>query len=100
MKISQAVTLLAINASGEKVVLDRTRQYDQVNMTINPTKRLNRLFKHAANLLQNDFSDWARKDSILFNLNKLNIKMLSAYIRCGGGSNGTDNDEDERSKGE
>jgi len=28
MKISQAVSLLAINASGEKVVLDRTRQFD------------------------------------------------------------------------
>ena len=28
MKISQAVNLLAISTSGEKVVLDRTRQFD------------------------------------------------------------------------
>ena len=69
-------------------------------MTINPTKRLNRLFEHAENLLENDFSDWTRKDSIRSNLDKLNVKMLSAYNRCGGGSNGTDNDEDEPSKGE
>ena len=69
-------------------------------MTINPTKRLNRLFEHVENLLENDFSDWTRKDSIRSNLDKLNVKMLSAYNRCGGGSNGTDNDEDEPSKGE
>ena len=68
-------------------------------MTINPTKRLNRLFEHVENLLENDFSDWTRKDSIRSNLNKLNVKMLSAYNRCGSGSNGTDNDEDEPSKG-
>ena len=28
-------------------------------MTINPTKRLNRLTEHAQNLLQGDFAGWA-----------------------------------------
>ena len=68
-------------------------------MTINPTKRLNRLTEHAQNLLQGDFADWAAKDRVSSNFDKLNQKMLGAYNRCGGGSNETDNDEDEPSKG-
>ena len=68
-------------------------------MTINPTRRLNRLTEHAQNLLQSDFSDWAAKDRISSNFDRLNSKMLAAYNRCGGGSNGIDNDEDEPSKG-
>ena len=68
-------------------------------MTINPTKRLNKLTEHAQNLLQSDFSDWAAKDRISSNFDRINEKMLAAYNRCGGGPNGIDNDEDEPSKG-
>ena len=72
---------------------------DRINMTINPTKRLNRLTEHAQNLLQSDFSSWAGKDRISSNFDRLNEKMFDAYNRCGGGPNGTDDDEDEPSKG-
>ena len=68
-------------------------------MQINPTKRLNKLIEHGQNLLQSDFSDWAAKDRISSNFDRLNEKMLVAYNRCGGGPNGTDDDEDEPSKG-
>ena len=68
-------------------------------MEINPTKRLNKLTEHAQNLLQSDFSDWAAKDRLSSNFDRLNEKMLAAYNRCGGGPNGTDDDEDEPSKG-
>ena len=70
-----------------------------MNMYFNPTKRLNRLNEHAQSLLQSEFSAWAAKDRISSNFDKLNEKMLDAYNRCGGGPNGTDNDEDEPSKG-
>ena len=70
-----------------------------MNMYINPTKRLNRLNEHAQNLLQSEFSAWAAKDRISSNFDKLNEKMLDAYNRCGGGQNGTDDDEDEPSRG-
>ena len=73
---------------------------DRINMTINPTKRLNKLTAHAQNVLQRaDFADWAPKERISSAFDKLNEKMLSAYNRCGGGPNGTDDDEDELSKG-
>ena len=68
-------------------------------MEINPTKRLNKLTEHAQNLLQSDFSDWAAKDRISSNFDRLNEKMLAAYNRCGGGPNEPDDDEDEPSKG-
>ena len=68
-------------------------------MTINPTKRLNKLTEHAQNLLQSDFSGWAAQNRISANFDRINEKMLAAYNRCGGGPNGIDNDEDEPSKG-
>ena len=69
-------------------------------MTINPTKRLNKLTAHAQNVMQRaDFADWAPKERISSSFDKLNEKMLAAYNRCGGGQNGTDDDEDELSKG-
>jgi len=65
-------------------------------MTINPTKRLNKLTEHAQNLLQSGFS---AKNRISANFDRINEKMLVAYNRCGGGPNGIDDDEDEPSKG-
>ena len=65
-------------------------------MTIDPTKRLNKLTGHAQNVLQrNDFADWKAKDRISSTFDKLNEKMLSAYNRCGGGQTGSDDDDDE-----
>ena len=72
---------------------------DSITMTINPTKRLNRLVEYAQTLLQDHFSDWAAKDRVSVNIDKLNKKMLAAYNRCGGGSSKTDSDDDEPSKG-
>ena len=40
-----------------------------------------------------------KKDKFVSNLDKLNEKMLAAYNRCGGGPNGTDEDDDQPSKG-
>ena len=74
-------------------------QTDRINMSINPTKRLNKLTDHAKNLLERSFSDWNKKDKLVSNLDKLNEKMLAAYNRCGGGPNGTDDDDDQPSKG-
>ena len=69
-------------------------------MTINPTKRLNKLTEHAQYVLQKpDFADWAPKERISSAFDRLNGSMLAAYNRCGGGPNGTDDDEDEPSKG-
>ena len=69
-------------------------------MTINPTKRLNKLTEHAQNLLQKpDFADWTPKERISSAFDRLNERMLAAYNRCGGGPNGTDDDEDKPSKG-
>ena len=69
-------------------------------MTINPTKRLNKLTEHAQNVLQKpDFADWAPKERISSAFDRLNERMLAAYNRCGGGPNGTDDDVDEPSKG-
>ena len=72
---------------------------DSITMTINSTKRLNRLVEYAQTLLQDHFSDWAAKDRVSVNIDKLNKKMLAAYNRCGSGSSEVDNDEDEPSKG-
>ena len=69
-------------------------------MTINPTKRLNKLTEHAQNVLQlPDFADWTPKERISSAFDRLNERMLATYNRCGGGPNGTDDDEDEPSKG-
>ena len=71
---------------------------DRINITINPTKRLNRLTEHFQNLLESDFLDWAQNARISGTIDKLNEKMLAAYNRCGGGSIQTDDDEDQPSK--
>ena len=60
--------------------MEKIIKTERVNMEINPTKRLNRLTEHARNLLQSEnFSDWAAKDRISSNFDRLNEKMLVAY---------------------